>query len=352
MANCVFMAVNNVFVYLIARQLIKENYARLCAIIYMFLPFTIGLSSVYTNQHLANMLFYIGIYVFTYKMQLSLRRAIIAGIILSLGNAVRPEGIAIVSAIIALFILISFNRDLFKKENIKLLFRKSIIPIFACVFSYFVCFFLISQFFIITGLNPYGLTNRFPLYKLVVGLNQETSGTFSKEDSVNLFESNYYIQNPDLRNSESLKIIKERLSVGPMKLLKLFEKKIEIMWTNDNNIYPAFNNISIDGTTKFIGLKFSNRMLIFLFTFIDSLIFILIFGLCALSMFFSYKSKENSIIFILLSMLFLITFIVYLFIEVQHRYSYFIIPGLFILAMPAVNKIRDYFKKDKVKSLA
>jgi hypothetical protein len=325
--NCVFMAISNSFVYLISRQFVKERISRILSIAYAFFPFVLSLSSVYTNQHLAVMLFYIGLFILTYNRSFSIGRSLAAGIFFALGNMVRPEAITIILSLAA-FIVLSFSRESLKTENIK----KVLLPVICTVIVYFIGNSLISQFFISSSLNPHGLSNNFPIYKFVVGLNNSTNGTFSQEDSMYLFESQYFIEHPDLRDKEASRIIKERLSVGPKKLMSLFLEKSKIMWTCNSYSYPSFVNYDLNSNTRIFNLKIPSKQLLTIFTGIDFLFFLSIYIFSAKSMLASFMSKENNIIHLLFSIMFLGTFLIYLFIEVQHRYSYFIFPALFVLA--------------------
>ena len=62
-ANCMFAAGTNALVYCISRLRTGEKAARAAAVLYLAFPYVLGLSSVYTNQHLAAFLSYLGVYV-------------------------------------------------------------------------------------------------------------------------------------------------------------------------------------------------------------------------------------------------------------------------------------------------
>lgn len=344
-ANCVFLSVTNVVIYLITRQFAQERISRICAILYAFLPFIFGLSTVYTNQHLASMLFYIGLFILLYKKSFSIVRALIAGCLFALGNMIRPEGITIILALVAFIVLISLDKMSFNASSMKSNFKKIFIPIICSVLMFFIGNGIINQTIISTGINPYGLANNFPLYKFVVGLNQDTSGAFSKEDADYLFSSEVFIENPKLRDQEAIKIIKERVSVGPKRLITLFSKKARIMWSCAPQGYASFLTFDFDGTVKLLSITVPFRLLLYAFTFIDFIFFIVLFGMCTLSMFLLYKAKENSSVLICLTMLFMVIFFLYFFIEVQHRYSYFSFPALFILSAPGLERILELFNR-------
>lgn len=337
--NCFFMSITNVFVYLICRQLTGEKASRLASFAYAFFPFTLSLSSVYTNQHLALMLFCIGFFILTYKNSLSIIRSLLAGIFFAFGNMVRPEGIIIILSMLVFGIVAIFIKTNYKDNNTLSGLKGIFLPIICVLVIFFAANSLISQFFISSSLNPHGLSNNFPLYKFVVGLNHSTKGTFSKEDSDYLFESQYFKDNPQLRDQEAIRIIKERLSVEPKKMLSLFNEKSKTMWTTNPMVYPSFIGYDFKKDIALLNLKIPSKLLLLIFSAVDFLFFVVIYSFCAITMLSSLRSKENSMIQILLTIMFLAMFFIHLFIEVQHRYSYFIFAALFVLASLTLNNI-------------
>ena len=83
---------------------------------------------------------------------------------------------------------------------------------------------LLSGLVIWTGLNQYGLTNRAPEWKFILGLNQETMGRYSDTDAAAVFGAGV-----DQRQVLEA-LAKERLSISLPDLLKLMVQKIRIMW--------------------------------------------------------------------------------------------------------------------------
>lgn len=345
LANCAFLSVTNACIYLIARQFIQEKTARMTALIYLFMPFVFGLSTVYTNQHLASMLFYIGIWILTVQLKFSIKRSLGAGLIFAIGNVIRPEAITILLALVVLIGLIFFNLASPKISDLKMKFKEVVLPILVCVGTYLIISTIIPQFFIASGINPHGLSNNFPLYKFVVGFNQQSEGTFSKADADYLFENDYFVENPELRDEEAAKMIKERLSVSPKEMVRLMASKIRIMWSPAPFTYSAFVGFDLNDRMNVFGLQMPLRMLLYVFTFIDFLFYFWLFAMCGLSMFVLLKAKKSNPLLIFLTALFLVVFGVYWFIEVQHRYSYFAIPALYILATTGMAYISNFDTK-------
>lgn len=337
-ANCIFMSITNVFIYLISSRFVNKKLSLLCALAFAFFPFALGLSTVYTNQHLATMFFYAGLYLLIYNKRFSVRRSVAAGLLFALGNMARPEAIVIIVTLIGFSILVLARKS--SLVNIKANLRKVILPIACTILSYVIGFNLISQFFVVSGLNPNGLANNFPLYKFVIGFNHTTGGTFSKEDADYLFNSEYFIKNPEQRDQEAMGMIKERLSVGIKDLATLMVKKARIMWSCNSTWYPSFVNFDLNKTVSFMNMTIPMGFLLNLFTCLDSIFFILIFAICAISMYISFKAQENSLIQLLLAIFFTVTFLIFFLIEVQHRYSFYIFPALFVLTAAGLNNLK------------
>ena len=150
-------------------------------------------------------------------------------------------------------------------------------PVGCAILVYFIGNAAISKLFVLSGISPYRLSNNFPLYKFVVGLNHSTSGTFSKEDADKLFESKYFIENPDQRDEEAIKLIKEKVVCRPEKIKFTLIKKIRIMWSCDASWYPAFNGIDLNKSINILNISIPVRFLLYLFTTVDSAFYLLIF---------------------------------------------------------------------------
>ena len=334
--NCLFMAVSNLFVYLTARLFSSEKIARLIALLFMIYPLNLGLCTVYTNQHPADLLYWAGIYLLLKKAAGKMIRYIMAGVLFALGNAVRPEGIVIIAAIIIWMVL--YNPRMRVPDEPGAVRRR----IWARAVTVIVVFLLgtqiISQVFIISGLNPSGLKNEFPLYKFAVGLNQETGGAYSKEDADLLFSSAYYQQHPDLRNEKTAQIIKDRLLVPQEQLMNLWNNKIHTFWVY-NASYPALTGMQESSYLRCGQFSIEAGRLKNLMRLTDMLLMSMIFALCAVSAFSAVRAGQSEPRQFFLSALFLAVFFIYLLIEVQMRYRLFVMPAVFLLSAAALEKI-------------
>ena len=260
---------------------------------------------------------------------------IIAAIFISLGNIIRPEGIIIV------FSLILFEIFRFKKKNIVDTIKK--VSIFLIIY-----FFIgSSASFIIqkTGINPSGLNNTNPLWKFVLGFNHETCGYYTEDDVI-------YQSDSELEKE----IIKQRIFSDPIKTANLLVCKVDHFWLLSDLSMESGAFSDKEFNLLGIKIKYSNienvvldlNQYIYLFTFLMSILGVII------------KRKEivkKSSLFFLILMI--VTFFVYLLIEIQPRYSYFIHISIFILSAYGYkylldkikilnNHIKDNYKKYKV----
>ncbi len=342
--NCVFMSVKNIIIYLLLRMFLTEKTSRIVSCAYAFFPFVLNLSSIYTNQHLASMLLYLGVYILIYNKKLTMKRSILAGILFSLSNVCRPEAILIIASLLGYGIITTVKLNL---TYLKVRLKEVFLPIGCTVLTYFICFSVISQLFVTSGLNPHGLSNNCPLYKFVVGLNHSTSGSYSQEDADYLFHNPAFIDNPDLRDEEAMRLIKERISAGPFKLGTLMINKARIMWTTNPSWYRSFRDIDFNSTFQIFDITIPLGFVFHFFTAIDFVFLILIFFFGIICMYSAFKSDENHLIQILLTLFIMVTFFAYCLVEVQLRYCYLLLPALFITAAIGLEK---HIKKSQLST--
>jgi len=335
--NLLFASGSAVFIYLISKRFIKECAAIFSALIYLLLPMTFDLGAMLTNQTLAMFLTLAGIYVIGRNWPSKPAYAVLGGVLLALANVSRQESIVFISAIIVMAI-ICIKRGIIKSNNghnFKIILNSAIIAV-----SFSLCCLLISQLCILTKVDPYGLTNNFPLYKFAVGLNMRTGGQYSAKDR--------YGVRTDERNAIALRIIKERLSVGIPKLTGLAFSKTRTLWTNYKNHYWSFrttkkNDVIINvGLFKMPAVDFENT-----FNWYETFLLFLIFAACTFSGILLYKRKELQGIVMTMILAFMSFSVIYMLIEVQNRYHYIMLPFILIFTVFFTEKI--IFQKHEKK---
>lgn len=113
--NCVFLAVTNLLVYRIARRIACEKAAQCAGVLYCFFPPVYFLTSVLTNQHLSNMLIFLGVDVFisvifpesgeqTLFNGKNIGRLTLTGVLLGFGHVIRPQTYVVLLPMIAILL--------------------------------------------------------------------------------------------------------------------------------------------------------------------------------------------------------------------------------------------------------
>ena len=305
--NVLYSSSLAVFIYLFGKKICTEKSARLASLLYIIYPFSIYTNSLLANHHIATFLSYLGIF-FLLKENKKLKDYIIAGILISFGNVMRPEGIIIV------FSFILFELFRLKKETL----LKTVKYVFLFLVAYLAIGFSSSLIIQQTGINSQGLKNNNPLWKFVLGFNHETCGYYSENDVV-------YLEDKD----QELEIIKERVSVSPAKMGKLLVCKIDKFWLQ--NDIESKNSIYTEKEFNILGNHIKFKSIEKLVVGFNNLLYLLTIFTCILGIIYNYKKiiTSNSFFFVILMM---VTFGVYLLIEIQPRYAYFIQVSIFILS--------------------
>ena len=313
LVNCIFMAGTNVFIYLIAEKLSNAKAARFVAILYMLYPAPFFLVPALTNQHFAACMFLAGICIIMQLNKSIYLKSIIAGALMALGNAVRPLGILIIGAVIACGIVESIRKKSLRNISAAIL----LVVIFSLSGT------LLSQAVKYSGLNSQGLTNNFPLWKFVVGLNYETKGTYSFSDQQDIFK----IKDVALRDETAKTLIKERLSVAPDKLFKLFNEKNKIMWARFDSLEWGFSNKTANGWE----LKDKVKGIEIIVLSIEKMYYICMMLLLLIGVVRYICCRNQDEYWILISLILLCFLGAHIFIEIQVRYRYFAVIIMFIL---------------------
>ena len=337
--NCACLAVTNVLVHLFARRFASEKAARIAAVIYMLYPGAYFLAPVLTNQHLCNALIFGGLFLYTRKRPESAVKASLiagsAGLIIALGDAVRPVGIIVVAAA-ALAGLIKLLGDLRKKGALK-----PLIPLAVMAVTFFLSASLMSAAVKASGVNNVGLTNNFPIWKFVIGFNHESAGRYSYGDYTGIF----LINDREERQEKAETAVRERLSVPPQTMAKLIAGKVYHMWMAHDDHHWAFNHITPESgvNVPLIGTVRTRTLL----EYAKKIGGAFYSGAFILAFFFAASLVKNgkpcgeglSETALLLFVIFAMYFGAHLLIEVQMRYRDFALIPIFALAAAGVDAV-------------
>lgn len=323
--NVIYSSCLVYIIYIVGKRISDERSSRFVSLLYMIFPFYIFMDIIMANHHLASLLMYLGI-LFLIKNNKKFSDYIFGGILLAFGNIIRPESIIVVLT----FLVYEFF----------LLDKKKIINVCIRVCAFLIVYFSINccaSFLVVkTGINPSGLQNKDPLWKFILGFNHESCGYYDDSDS------QYQVN----RETE-LAIIKERALSDLPSTGKLMLCKIDRFWLSSGLYFETGRFYNKEFNVIGFNIKFSvieNAVM-------DFNMHIQIIGLILffIGIFVNRKKLSNEALFLLIMSV--ITFLVFLFIEIQPRYAYFIHVSIFILASLGVKFISDFIKKLNIKSL-
>ncbi len=321
--NAIFSSGLCVLIYLFGKKMISEKSAKMASLLYMIFPFSLYLNTVLANHHLSAFLMYIGIF-FLLKKDRKIKDYIFAAVLISLGNIIRPEGIIVVTTLI-IFELLNL-----KKDTVKMVLKNVLVFLAIYFLVGGVSSFLVAK----TGVNEEGLKNNNPKWKFVLGFNHDSCGYYDAKDEKYLNDE-----------EKEIEVIKERVLVNPLKLGKLMACKVNKFWlqtslSSKNDMYnKTYHVLGFD--IKFTDIE--NIVVSF-----NTILYIITLFMCMIGVFFNRKKiiKDNSMFFVIMMM---VTFGVYLLIEIQPRYAYFIHVSVFILSAYGydfvLGKIKNKFKK-------
>jgi len=308
-------------VYLIAKRFLPEKTAMTAGVLYAIYPAPLFLAGVLTNQHLSVFLLYSALYLLLGKY-LTPRRALGAGAIMALGNAIRPIGVILMlAAVIWLLIRAAHKAD-----------WKQVLHGAAVAFGFFAIGAALSALIVVNGINPEGLSNNQPMWKFVVGLNQDSNGCWNRAD----YES--YLSLPtDQAHDAMTEAVEERLRVGPVKLAGLAWRKSAVMWAGNEDLYWGFGHLEQDAAALTFPVTLSWNSMQLLLGGVDKGIYLLAFGLALMGLISRLRKPERCGRSLPLVLLLCGYYAVHLIVEVQSRYRYFLMPCVFLLAGIAIS---------------
>lgn len=287
------------FIYKIAQSIFGWKVARIAGFIACIFPPFIIYNAVLTNQTISILFLLMGVYAIINK------KYMYGGLLLGLGQVFRPIGIMfLIGAILMIFWEWYTKKESFYKHNLKQLLTSGL----RLVVPYYFVLLSVSGFLVSFHYTDHGLFyNPTPSYKFLVGLNQETKGSYSKTDNK--------LIDQDIEGFEEIarEKINER-TVNLTEVASLFEHKFKEMWGSKD--------------ASFFWTKLSKNGLI-LFNQYFWIFILLSSGAVIL-----FIRKKNTSYHLNGSLYLVWTFLgfifIYLLIEIQTRYRYELYP-LFIL---------------------
>lgn len=322
--NALYLSLTNVLVYLIARRLTGERAAMTAGVLYALYPAPLFLAGVLTNQHLSVCLFYAGIYLLVKDKELSPARTLGAGVLLALGNAMRPIGVIPLLAALIWCVLRALTHKRWRS-----VLRGGLVAA-----GYFAVGAALTGLIVYGGINPEGLGNNQPMWKFVVGLNQDSNGCWNSADY------DAFLSLPTQQAHEAMtQTVRERLSVGIPKLAGLVWRKNAVMWAANEDLYWGFGHLEPDAAALTFPVTLSWNRIQLLLGGVDKGMYLLAFALALVGLLGPLKKSERCGRTLLLTLLVCGYCTVHLIVEVQVRYRYFLMPCIFLLAGLALARL-------------
>lgn len=312
LVNCFALSGTTVIIYLTVKELFNEQAAKFSSLSYLIYLHPVLLTTVLTNQHVPTFLFFLSFYIlindklFNKNQKL---KFIIAGVLIGIGNIMRPEGIVFILTTIIYIIIIGYKND-----KIKNCFIGTII----ILISYLLVAKGSSLAFQVSGISKSGLSSTDNLWKFVLGTNYESQGWYRDGDTKYLGNS-----------KKEMEVIKSRTIERPLQFAKLLVIKAEVFWIGNNlywsNTYLYSQNLTI-GSHELSGERVNEYL-----NKINEQTYFIIFILFIFSLIYMNKNKYNEKINLFI-ILICVYFSVYLFIEIMIRYTYTPRVAIFMLS--------------------
>ena len=315
--NAVWLGGIGVLVYKLAGKLLPRRAAVGVSVLYAVYPAPYFLAAVLTNQHIATFFLYLAVWLLVREEELSLRSSILAGIAIAVGNVMRPIGVVLILAILCwrvFRLLLKSGKD----------WKEQLWNEFIVVFMFYSFFSMASSAIAWSGLNPEGLSNNQPMWKFVLGFNQESSGAWNREDY-----ENYLLLPTEEADAAMRDVVKERLQAGPVDLAKLAVRKSAVMWGTEEYMYWGFGHLNGQAGVGPLTVNQCTQIL----SWGDKGVYLAAFARAVLGVLsLLRRGTKKGGPALLLSFLLCGYYAVHLIVEVQARYRYFLLPTVFVLA--------------------
>ncbi|MBB6695763.1 glycosyltransferase family 39 protein [Cohnella xylanilytica] len=218
--NVLFGVGTAAILYLAGSRAYNESCGRIAALVYLLYPPNIIMGSVLTNQHISGFLLLTGCLVLL-RGRHSKLAWLPAGVLLALGQLMRPIAIVYLAAIV-LFFLASLwkRRPFFPRYALAAGARVA-----GMIAAYYLVLALASASLNVGGVTDRSLFGGDKYWKFMVGLNASTDGRWSAEDAK---YSNSYPAGEERSRAQLVKI-RERLS-DPAETAALMGRKLVQLW--------------------------------------------------------------------------------------------------------------------------
>lgn len=347
--NCTLSSLTVLTGYLTAKKLFGPNGAFITGMLMACDICLVTMTSVLTNQHVAILLFYFGFYLIA-CLDHKIWVWVLAGVIIAVGNMMRPLGIVVIAALLVYGLFFMIGRNPGKKAlfhdgirmKVKEFLNAKLILLMVLLVSYFLTGFLINQAFILSGVTDKPLGNKDLLWKFVAGLNYDTKGQYSQKDIEYISST----QSFEERQEKEKELINRRLKQTE-KMPGLIKDKFKVMWVNKDNTMRWSVMFVEEGKDQLFG-RLSKDQLLSVTIGLDKVIYTtgLIFAFIGAFFFISSNDPKERGVFLII--LFVLAYMgAHLIIEIQPRYRMCILPGIYIMAAKGLCAFGSLSRQDK-----
>lgn len=323
-------------IYFICKAIYGIRIARISTIIFTLWPAQIMFCSVLASENLFIPLLTLVLLILIklggkINDKKAFLLALISGLVLALAHYIRPLSYIIIPAfILHLFFFVKSD-----KKNLKSIIHKALIT-FVFVLSFLSAFSILNYYTEkASGLSMWSSSSG---YNLLVGTNQDSSGTYNSPDASILDEFGY---NREKIHEEAAKRALKRISDSPIGFIMMAEKKLSIQWADEGYGYYWSVADAVDSGSALDFIK--SRQKCFALSVQVYHVFILLFSLIGCIYGIKNKKYELSVMITL----FLLFIGAHTFLEVQSRYQAAAMPFIIIMAIYGVSCVYDSIKKHK-----
>ena len=330
--NCLITSAICIVIYVLLKK-VSHLAAVTAAIIYALFPPNIIYPTILTNQHMSTLLFFIAFYLLTFNgSSRNLKNILIktgaAGILIGLGNLIRPEALPFVLAITIILLL----RLFFSFKSLPSISVKLVTALLPAVFLLF--YFMTASAFglYMRQYNVYSISGDLR-YKIITGLSYDSQGFYRRDISSKFFSGD------DNDKNEMLKDIAYYYKNSPYKIVTLEMTKMSYQYASkDTALLWSLGDKGQYGkeAVNFSYIQKTYEKLTVPFYFI--IILLAAYGF--------WKRRRASLFNIetILALATLVRILVYFIIEVQERYRYLDIPIFFIFGALGMVYFMDNIK--------
>ncbi|WP_219639279.1 glycosyltransferase family 39 protein [Cohnella sp. CFH 77786] len=234
--NVLFSSGTAVVLYYSASRTFNENAGRIAALFYLFYLPNIMMCSVLTNQYISTFLFLLGCLLLLRSTDSKIHW-LLAGLALGFGNLMRPIGAVYLAAIFLFFIPVLWRlwRSFSKRQAMI-----GAAKLGGVIAAFYLLQFLASASLVSAGVTHQALSGGDKYWKLMVGLNAETNGSWNMQDAR---YANRYPFGEERHRAERIMIM-ERLE-NKSELAALMGRKLVSMWgSTDSSPYWSLQGLN------------------------------------------------------------------------------------------------------------